>query len=104
MIQASGPEIIDLGQVKQGSIPTGTFSITNKFPKDISIIDIKAGCGCTIPEGKLGILKHGESTVIKFSFNTSGRINAQMKSINISYMLEGVRYIFTKQFKAYIII
>lgn len=103
MITSSLPEVLDLGIVIQGQVVEHSFFITNKFHQDIEITAISAGCGCTVPEAKLGTLKMGESMPVRFTFNSANKSGRHTKSVTIRYKLgnqpEGH---FVKKFTAFI--
>ncbi len=73
----------DFGTVKQGEVLKTTFSISNEGKKTLKILKTKASCGCTIGIPEKKELKGGESTLLRVTFNTAGRVGKQHKTIRI---------------------
>tara|TARA_R110001583_G_scaffold109799_3_gene258638 strand:- start:610 stop:1062 length:453 start_codon:yes stop_codon:yes gene_type:complete len=80
----------DFGEVTEGELVEGSFTITNKGKVDLIITSAKATCGCTVPEWPKEAIKPGESGEIKFTFNSSGRVGKQSKSITLQTNSEKV--------------
>ena len=103
MITSNLPEILDLGIINQGQVIESSFTVTNKFNQPIEITKISAGCGCTTPDVRYGPLKVGESSTVKFTFNTANKSGRHTKSVTVQYRLgnnpEGH---FVKKFTAFI--
>src|SRR3972149_942850 len=59
------------------------FTITNTGGDLLKIIAVRATCGCTAANPDKSELKPGESTTIKVSFNSSGRLGPQTQFIYI---------------------
>ena len=62
----------DFGTIKQGEVVEGTFLVSNKGKTDLIITSAKASCGCTVPEWPKDPIKPGESSEIKFKFDSKG--------------------------------
>lgn len=71
------------GTMKQGEIMHTEFIITNTGKSDLLIRKTKASCGCTASEPEKMVLKKGESTKIRVSFNSAGRQGHQSKAIDV---------------------
>ena len=74
----------DFGTIKQGEIAKTEFVLTNKGKRDLIIRKIKASCGCTIVQPDNKVIKAGESTILKASFNSRGRKGNQTKNIDVT--------------------
>ena len=59
----------DIGQEKT----LATFKFTNKGREVVRILDMKAGCGCTVPELAKTVFKPGERGKIHVTFTHDGR-------------------------------
>lgn len=87
--QVSGPKINVLtkshnfGNIAEGVTVSHNFVISNNGDDLLKILDIKAGCGCTVAKLDKNELKPGESTRIKVDFNSTGRIGNQKKEVVI---------------------
>jgi len=74
-------ELFDFGTIKEGEIVTKEFRFTNVGDSILLIKDVKTSCGCTVTEWPKGIIKPGESEVIKVIFNSAGKPGRNRKSI-----------------------
>lgn len=78
----------DFGTIKQGEKITYEFKFTNKGKSDLIIRDTQSSCGCTAVETKK-VIKPGESSAIKTTFNSSGKSGSQNKSITLITNIPG---------------
>ena len=73
----------DYGTIVQGSDGTCTFNFTNKGKAPIVLNDVKASCGCTIPEWtRTPVAPKGKGS-IKVTYNT-GNVGTFTKSITVN--------------------
>jgi len=88
--QTKGPKIVpsendfNFGDINEGEIVAHNFKIFNKGDEALTIIDVKASCGCTAVQPEKRELKPGESTSIKVEFNSIGRIGKQNKTVYVT--------------------
>ena len=80
----------DFGDVTEGEVVEGKFTLINKGKVDLILTEVKPSCGCTTPEWPKEAIGPGESGEIKFLFNSSGRKGKQNKSITIRSNAEKV--------------
>jgi len=73
----------DFGEVTQGDTVTHTFTFTNTGENDLILSSVKAGCGCTIPSWTKEPVKPGKKGTVEVLFKTSGRKNAQHKTVTV---------------------
>lgn len=73
----------DFGDIKQGQTVSHTFVLTNNGGDLLKISDVKASCGCTAAAPEKNELAPGESTNLKVSFNSTGRMGKQSKTVRI---------------------
>ncbi|WP_051312966.1 DUF1573 domain-containing protein [Sporocytophaga myxococcoides] len=73
----------DFGPVKAGSISETEFEFTNTGKQDLIIRKVKASCGCTAGTPEKTLLKPGEKSKIKVTFNSAGREGAETKTVTI---------------------
>ncbi|MDP4193163.1 MAG: DUF1573 domain-containing protein [Bacteroidota bacterium] len=73
----------DLGNIKQGKIVTKIYRVKNEGSGKLIIKDVNATCGCTAVKPMKNELKPGESTELKVTFNSTGRIGKQEKTVYI---------------------
>lgn len=64
------PTSMDLGRMKQMESRTFTVKLTNAGAGLLVIDDVRADCGCTVPELKVKSLKAGESTDMTIHFDS----------------------------------
>jgi len=82
--QITSPEIShDFGDINEGVVVTHEFEVFNSGDEDLVISKVKASCGCTAAQPEKDVLKSGESTKIKVTFNSSRRSGKQKKSVYI---------------------
>lgn len=74
----------DFGTIKQGEIVTHDFKFKNTGSQDLTIIDAKGSCGCTIPQYPKEAIKPEGEGIIKVSFNSTGKSGEQHKTVVIS--------------------
>ncbi|MFB9845108.1 DUF1573 domain-containing protein [Mucilaginibacter ginsenosidivorans] len=77
-------ETHDFGKIKDGEKVTYEYKFTNTGKSPLIITDAKASCGCTIPEWPKEPIKPGESSKIKVTFNSAGKVGLQDKQILVT--------------------
>lgn len=70
-----------LPEAIEGVFITNAFRISNAGTEKVQITGIKAGCGCTHAGTDLMALDPGQTTLVRFVFNTIGRQGLQRKNI-----------------------
>lgn len=73
----------DFGRVYQGEKISYSFKFRNTGKLDLLIYEVKASCGCTVPEYPKKPVKAGEEAFIQVTFNTEGKSGLQTKSLTI---------------------
>ncbi|MCW8804855.1 MAG: DUF1573 domain-containing protein [Ignavibacteriaceae bacterium] len=73
----------DFGDIKQGDKVSHTFVISNGGGDLLKISDVKASCGCTAAAPDKRELAPGESTNLVVTFNSTGRMGKQSKTVRI---------------------
>ncbi len=75
--------IHDYGTIEKGSDGTSVFTFTNKGQKPLVLSNVRASCGCTVPEWPRQPVAPGETGEIKVKYNTNitGNFN---KSITVN--------------------
>ncbi len=71
----------DFGTITEGQQVEMTYKFTNKGGSDLIISEVKAGCGCTIPEWPKDPIKPGQSGVIKAKFDSTGKGGKNTKKV-----------------------
>lgn len=61
----------DYGTVEKGSDGSSTFSFINKGNKPLIITNVRASCGCTVPEWPKQPIAPGLGAEIKVKYNTN---------------------------------
>jgi len=77
-------DVFDFGTIKQGDKVEHTFVFTNAGKEPLIITEAHGSCGCTVPEWPKEPLKKGEKGSIKVTFNSSGKMGVQEKTITIN--------------------
>jgi len=73
----------DYGTIVQSSDGSCVFAFTNKGKLPIVLNEVKASCGCTVPEWTRTPVAPGEKGSIKVTYNTNN-IGAFTKSISVN--------------------
>ena len=87
---ANAPKIVfeqteyDFGTIKQGDKVTYQYKFKNEGKSDLIIRKVKATCGCTVPNPEKMVIKPGEESFIKATFNSAGKKGHQSKPITIT--------------------
>ncbi len=89
LAQSTGPQIAcpdnmySFGDITEGEVVSHEFEIFNSGDEDLVINKVKASCGCTAAKPDKNVLKSGESTMIKVSFNSARRSGTQKKYVYV---------------------
>jgi hypothetical protein len=73
----------NFGIIKQGDTVSTNFIMTNSGKTDLIIYKTKASCGCTVSEPEKTLLKPGEKTNLKVTFNSTGKSGQHSKSVTV---------------------
>ncbi len=76
-------EAYDFGKVKVGDMVEYNFVITNTGKSKLIFRKVKASCGCTATQPEKMEVEPGETTHIKATFNTTGKVGQQHKTITV---------------------
>jgi uncharacterized protein DUF1573 len=74
----------DFGKIHVGDKVTYDFKFTNTGKSPLIISDAVASCGCTKPEWPKTPVKPGESSSVKVTFDSKGKMGLQDKQIVIT--------------------
>lgn len=89
LAQMEGPKITspsteyNFGEVIQGDKVNHVFTLTNNGGEKLIIHNVNTSCGCTAAQPEKLQLEPGESTSLKVTFNSTGRIGKQKKQISV---------------------
>ena len=78
----------DFGTIKKGDNVNYDFVFKNNGKRDLIIRDTQSSCGCTAVDTK-NIIKPGESSAIKVTFNSAGKLGKQNKTVTIITNIPG---------------
>lgn len=77
-------EEFDFGEIKQGEVVSCVFKFTNDGEYPLVLQNVRTTCGCTVPDWPKGEpIAPGETSEIKATFNSAGKMGAQRKVITI---------------------
>mgnify|MGYP006166790547 CR=1 FL=1 len=74
----------NFGAIIDGEVATTEFIITNSGESDLIISNASATCGCTVPEYPKLPIAPGQSAPVKVSFDSSGKLGQQSKTITLT--------------------
>lgn len=77
-------EEFNFGTIKQNDMVNHEFVFTNTGKEPLIITEAHGSCGCTVPQWPKEPIKKGEKGVIKVSFNSSGKMGMQDKTVSIT--------------------
>lgn len=83
--------INDVGTIREGEKVIAWFDYANEGNGQLVINDIKAGCGCTVPEWDRKPLVSGDSGSVKVIFDSNGKRGMQMITITVSSNAENAK-------------
>lgn len=69
------------GTIKDGDVVEHTFTFKNVGKGNLIISDVKASCGCTIPEWSKEPVRPGSGGEIKVKFDSSNKAGGDMEVI-----------------------
>jgi len=72
------------GKVTDGEKVIISFHFKNTGTKPLVIKDVKASCGCTVPEKPEAPIAPGKEGVIKAEFNSAGRVGLVSKDLTVT--------------------
>ncbi|MBI3511007.1 MAG: DUF1573 domain-containing protein [Bacteroidetes bacterium] len=75
----------DFGKIKQGDIVTKEFKFKNTGKEPLIINEAHGSCGCTVPDWPKEPIKPNGEGVIKVTFNSTGKMGQQDKTVTITY-------------------
>lgn len=78
-------DTMHLGLLREGEIISGSFTLSNKGSEPYVIGDVTTTCGCTDVEYDRKPIVAGESSVVKFTFNSSGKFGAQIQYFSLIF-------------------
>lgn len=73
----------DFGEIPEGKMVDYTFKITNKGKKELIIRNVTTSCDCTAGKPDSNTIPPGESTGMKVTFHSDGKVGMQNKIITI---------------------
>lgn len=73
----------NFGTVKEGEVVSGTVKFANVGGSALKVLDIKSSCGCAVADIKNKDIAPGESSEVKFDFDTSGRTGKLTRTITV---------------------
>ncbi len=73
----------NFGTIKEGESASYDYKLTNDGKTDLLIRKVKASCGCTAATPNETVIKPGKSTLIKSTFNSTGKPGKQNKTITV---------------------
>ena len=90
-------KVHNFGQITEGQKVSTTFKFYNTGSDSVTLTEVKAGCGCTIPKWPKYAIAPGDSAEIMVTFNSRGKSGVFTKSVFVKHNGEGgVEYITIK--------
>ena len=74
----------DFGSVVDGEMVNKTFTFTNTGDHNLSLLDVKGSCGCTVPENwPKEPIRPGGTGQIDVTFNSKNRVGKVRKTVRV---------------------
>ena len=84
----------DFGTINEGDVVETAFIFTNTGTSDLTILDARGSCGCTVPEyPKNTPIAPGETSEIKVKFDSANKPGNQTKTVTLTTNTERGREI-----------
>lgn len=84
----------DFGTINEGDVVETVFAFTNTGESDLTILDARGSCGCTVPDyPKNTSIAPGESGEIKVKFDSANKPGNQTKTVTLTTNTERGREI-----------
>ncbi|MEI6817381.1 MAG: DUF1573 domain-containing protein [Bacteroidota bacterium] len=80
---------VNFGTITQGDTVHRVFNFTNTGGQPLIITEAHGSCGCTQPKFAKDPIKKGEKSTIDVTFNSTGKMGIQDKTITISSNAKG---------------
>lgn len=77
-------EEFNFGSITQGESVTHEFKFTNSGNEPLIISKAEGSCGCTVPTYPQQPILKGQSGIIKVTFNSTGKLGIQDKTVTIT--------------------
>jgi len=77
-------EQYNFGTIKQGESVNYDFNFKNVGKEPLIISEAHGSCGCTVPVWPKEPIKPGETAQIKVTFNSTGKMGMQDKTVTIT--------------------
>ena len=74
----------NFGVITEGEQVEYNFKFKNTGKADLLIVNASASCGCTVPEYPKGLIKPGETGVMKVKFDSKGKSGTFDKTVNVT--------------------
>ena len=74
--------VYDFGNIKEGDLTSHSFKLKNDGKTNLLIRNVKASFGCTAVKNE-NMVKPGETTDLKVTFNSRGKRGRQNKSVTV---------------------
>ncbi len=74
----------NFGTIKQGESVTYEFKFSNTGNEPIIITKAEGSCGCTVPIYPKEPIMKGQTSVIKVTFNSAGKMGVQDKTVTLT--------------------
>ena len=82
-------EVYDFGTIKQGESISYDFNFVNVGKDPLIISSANGSCGCTVPVWPKEPIKKGDKGSIKVTFNSTGKMGLQDKTVTITSNAKG---------------
>ena len=74
----------NFGTIKQGETVTHEFKFTNPGSEPLIITKAEGSCGCTVPTYPKEPILKGQTSTIKVTFNSAGKMGVQDKTVTLT--------------------
>jgi len=90
-------EVHDFGEINEIDGPVAhTFKFLNVGSGALAILDVKATCGCTLPDWSKKVILPGDTGFVVVSFNPYNRPGTFRKSLTVTTNAEATTFLYVK--------
>jgi len=79
----------NVGKITEGQVIEVSWRFRNSGDKPLRIVDVSAGCGCTVPEKPLEPIAPGDESVIKARFDSRSQGPRFNKTVTVTANTKG---------------
>jgi hypothetical protein len=81
----------DFGPVPRGAKVRHAFVLTNQFTEPVTVVDVRASCGCTTGRATASLVQPGQSAAVEAEMDTRNFVGKKSTVLTVSVVTAGGR-------------